>query len=46
MFALSDERPTLEELAARRREIDQMEAAWLRDVARYDRSQDWAADGS
>ena len=45
MFALSDERPTLEDLAARRREIDQMEAAWLRDVARYDRSHDWAADG-
>jgi Domain of unknown function (DUF222)/HNH endonuclease len=45
MFALSDERPTLEELAERRREIDRLEAAWLRDVARYDRSHDWAADG-
>src|SRR6266496_238732 len=45
MFALSDERPTLEELAERRREIDRLEVAWLRDVTRYDRSHDGAADG-
>src|SRR3954453_19439113 len=45
MFAHSDERPTLDELAEPRRDIDRLEARWLCMVARYDRSQDWAADG-
>src|SRR5512141_2933843 len=45
MFALSDERPTLEELAELRRDIDRLEARWMRMVASYDRSHDWAADG-
>jgi Domain of unknown function (DUF222)/HNH endonuclease len=35
----------LEQLAQRRRELDALEAAWLHDVAAYDRSDDWRADG-
>jgi len=35
---------TLETLALRRRELDAAEAAWTRDVAAYDRSDDWPRD--
>ena len=46
MFAVVGyEHVTLEELAARRREIDAMEAEWLRMVAAYDRNGDFVADG-
>jgi hypothetical protein len=36
---------SLETLSQRRRELDALEAAWLHDVAAYDRSEDWRADG-
>jgi hypothetical protein len=36
---------SLEALSQRRRELDALEAAWLNDVAAYDRSEDWRADG-
>src|SRR5262245_13633709 len=36
---------SLESLAQRRRELDAMEAAWLRAVGEYDRSDDWRAEG-
>jgi 5-methylcytosine-specific restriction endonuclease McrA len=36
---------SLEELAAERRALDAREAAWLKKVAAYDRSDDWRADG-
>jgi hypothetical protein len=35
---------TLELLAKRRRELDAHEAAWLRELAEFDRSGDWAVD--
>ena len=35
---------TVELLAKRRRELDAHEAEWLRDLAEYDRSGDWAID--
>jgi hypothetical protein len=36
---------SLQGIAEMRREIDAMEAAWLRRVAEYDRSDDWRAEG-
>jgi hypothetical protein len=36
---------SLETISQRRRELDALEAAWLSDVAAYDRSEDWRADG-
>jgi len=36
---------TLELLAKQRRELDAQEAAWLREVAAFDRSGDWQVDG-
>jgi hypothetical protein len=36
---------SLERVAGMRRELDAMEAAWLRVVAEYDRSDDWRAEG-
>jgi hypothetical protein len=36
---------SLETLSQRRRELDALEAAWLNDVAAYDRSDDWRAEG-
>ena len=36
---------TLDELREERKRLDAQEAAWLRKVAAYDRSDDWRADG-
>jgi hypothetical protein len=36
---------SLDDLAAERRALDAQEAAWLKKVAAYDRSDDWRADG-
>jgi hypothetical protein len=36
---------SLERLAQQRRELDAQEAAWLRAVAEYDRSENWRAEG-
>jgi len=36
---------SLERLVQQRRALDSMEAAWLRAVAEYDRSDDWRVDG-
>src|SRR5258706_5971180 len=36
---------SLDQIAAQRRALDAQEAAWLKQVAAYDRSDDWRADG-
>ena len=36
---------SLADLAAERRALDAHEAAWLKKVAAYDRSDDWRAQG-
>jgi Domain of unknown function (DUF222) len=36
---------SLEVIAKLRKELDAAEAAWLREVAAYDRSYDWRAEG-
>ena len=36
---------TLDTIVAGRRDLDAREAAWLREVAAYDRSEDWRGDG-
>jgi len=36
---------TLDTVVAGRRDLDAREAAWLREVAAYDRSEDWRGDG-
>ena len=36
---------SLEAIAKLRKELDAAEAAWLREVAAYDRSYDWRAEG-
>src|SRR5690349_19303988 len=35
----------LDAVVAGKRDLDAREAAWLRDVAAYDRSEEWRADG-